>query len=62
MMRSDIDMIDGTQFQNMMEDYANFNEHFAHMSIKQKTSYFVSFSQRLMCLLDYKLRFDEHLP
>jgi hypothetical protein len=41
-MKSDLDMVDGSKFENMLHDYADFNEHFAHMSIKQKTSYFVS--------------------
>lgn len=40
-MRSDIDMIDKSRFENIVLDYANFNEHFANMSIKQKTSYFI---------------------
>ena len=41
-MKSDVDMVDGQKFENMVTDYANFNDQFAHMSIKQKTSYFVS--------------------
>jgi hypothetical protein len=40
-MRSEIDMVDKKQFENLVSDYANFNDQFAHMSIKQKTSYFV---------------------
>lgn len=43
-MRSDVDQVDGQKFEHMISDYANFNEHFAHMSIKQKTSYFVRLS------------------
>ena len=41
-MRSEADIVDGEKFENLVSDYANFNEQFAHMSIKQKTSYFVS--------------------
>ena len=46
-MKSDVDMVDGQKFENMVTDYANFNDQFAHMSIKQKTSYFVSHSDQL---------------
>ena len=42
-MRSEVDMVDGQKFENLInQDFADFNEKFAHMSIKQKTSYFVS--------------------
>lgn len=40
-MRSEVDMVDGEKFEHLVTDYANFNEKFANMSIKQKTSYFV---------------------
>jgi|LauGreDrversion4_2_1035121.scaffolds.fasta_scaffold1117984_1 hypothetical protein len=46
-MRSDVDMVDGVKFEHLVSDYANFNEKFIHMSIKQKTSYFV----RIICFL-----------
>lgn len=38
-------------FQEMVDGYAHFDEHFAHMSIKQKTSYFVSRFAFLFTLL-----------
>jgi len=42
-MRSELDMVDGQKFENLInQDFADFNEKFTHMSIKQKTSYFVS--------------------
>lgn len=42
-MRSEVDMVDGQKFENLInQDFADFNEKFSHMSIKQKTSYFVS--------------------
>ena len=41
-MRSELDMVDGQKFENLInQDFADFNEKFSHMSIKQKTSYFV---------------------
>jgi hypothetical protein len=40
-MRSSVDQVDGKKFENMLQEYANFNEKFSNMSIKQKTSYFV---------------------
>ena len=44
-MRSELDMVDGQKFENLInQDFADFNEKFSHMSIKQKTSYFVSIS------------------
>ncbi len=48
-MRSEVDIVDGEKFENLVTDYANFNEQFAHMSIKQKTSYFVSIIQNSEC-------------
>lgn len=33
-MRSDVDMIDKSRFEHIVLDYANFNDHFASMSIK----------------------------
>lgn len=41
-MRSEVDIVDGQKFENLVTDYANFDQQFSHMSIKQKTSYFVS--------------------
>jgi hypothetical protein len=41
-MRSELDMVDGIKFENLINnDFAEFGEKFSHMSIKQKTSYFV---------------------
>lgn len=40
-LRSEMDIVDKDKFENLVTDYANFNEQFAHMSIKQKTSYFI---------------------
>ena len=40
-MRSEVDIVDGEKFEHLFSEYANFNDQFAHMSIKQKTSYFV---------------------
>lgn len=48
-MRSEVDIVDGEKFENLVTDYAKFNEQFwTSMSIKQKTSYFVS-----ACLIAY---------
>ena len=42
-MRSEVDIVDGQKFENLInQDFTDFNEKFSHMSIKQKTSYFVS--------------------
>lgn len=39
---TELEIIDTNQLENMVQDaYANFNEQFNHMSIKQKTNYFV---------------------
>ena len=40
-MRSEVDVVDGDRFENLINAYANFNEQFQQMSIKQKTNYFV---------------------
>jgi hypothetical protein len=64
-MKSDVDMVDGRKFENMIEDYATFNEQFAHMSIKQKTSYFVRIcflTECLVLLLDHQYSVDEYMP
>ena len=42
-MKSDLEFLDSRAFENMVTDLENFNEKFAQMSIKQKTSYFVSY-------------------
>jgi hypothetical protein len=41
-MRSEVDQVDGEKFENLVQAYADFSEKFNLMSIKQKTSYFVS--------------------
>ena len=41
-MKSDLEFHDSKALDNMVADLANFNKKFANMSIKQKTSYFVS--------------------
>ena len=42
-MRSEVDIVDGQKFENLIsQDFADFNDKFSHMSIKQKNSYFVS--------------------
>lgn len=58
-MRSEADIVDGEKFENLVTDYANFNEQFAHMSIKQKTSYFVKIIY--IKPLDYKHCSNEYL-
>jgi hypothetical protein len=42
-MRSEVDVVDGQKFENLIngQEFVDFNEKFNHMSIKQKTSYFV---------------------
>ena len=40
-MRSEMELVDGDQFQRLVSEYANFNDQFAQMSVKQRTSYFV---------------------
>lgn len=57
-MKSDLEFLDSRAFENMVTDLENFNEKFAQMSIKQKTSYFI-ISTVLMSICHCMLHTDD---
>lgn len=51
---TELDIIDKSKLEHLIsEAYNNFDEKFNHMSIKQKTNYFVRFTLILINLLDH---------
>jgi hypothetical protein len=40
-LQSALEMVDGNALDRLVSEYANFNEQFKQMSVKQRTSYFV---------------------
>jgi hypothetical protein len=57
-----MEMVDGEKFERLVSEYANFNELFKQMSVKQRTSYFVSTYTYKSLTLDHQYSTDEYLP
>lgn len=62
---TELEIVDGSKLEVLIsEAYRNFDEKFMHMSIKQKTNYFVRILHKLTTsgIVDYKHCANEHLP
>lgn len=59
---TELDLIDKSKLENLVQEaYTNFTDQFNHMSIKQKTNYFVS-EVIIKLNADNKHSAHEHMP